>query len=236
MGLIPRVPPEYGILVSPHITNKGKIMNSISLGAKNALHFVVHLLNHPLVKENIKKIASTATCVFGLMELVDLYQIARGQEISTESCSTLPKWLQTTNKVIIVCAKTSLILSGGVSRPGVFIISSLVGCVFSTTQLNRVFGPNTIFAVNPWHPRHVVSIAAVILALPSVAQSTYEGIHWAYKKIRQYPDVSAVKRDVDRLLSDNDIRLMTLFNSATSRPILHIGNQLLSRWLKARVI
>ena len=75
---------------------------------------------------------------------------------------------------MIVCAKVSLILSAATSRPGVMIVSTSVGRVFPVRQFERVFGPNTIFAVNLWHPRHVASIAAVILALPLVAQSTYK--------------------------------------------------------------
>lgn len=97
---------------------------------------------------------------------------------------------------------------------------------FSTSQLNRVFGPNTIFAVNPWHPRHVISIAVVILALPSLAQSACKGINWAYKKIRQYQNKATNGSDVKIWLTDTKIRLMTLFNMATSRPTLHLGNQL----------
>lgn len=201
-------------------------MNSLSGGAKNLFNTSVRLLNQPIVKEGVKNIAGTVTFVFGLVEIYDIYQIARGREITTEACLGHSQWIQVANKVMIVCAKISLILSAGVSRPGVFIISSLIGCVFSTSQLNRVFGPNTIFAVNPWHPRHVVSIAAVVLALPSLTQSACKGINWAYKKIQQYQDASTDSLDVRVWLTDAKIRLMTLFNTVTSRPTLHLGNQL----------
>lgn len=200
-------------------------MNSISGGVKNVFTSSIRLLNQPIVKESVKNIAGIVTFAFGLIEIYDIYQIARGREITTEACSDYPKWIQVANKVIVVCAKISLILSAGVSRPGVFIISSLVGCIFSTAQLNRVFGPNTIFAINPWHPRHVVSIVAVVLALPSLAQSVYKGINWTYKKIRQYQETSN-RSNVNTWLTDAKIRMMTLFNTATSRPFLHLGNQL----------
>jgi hypothetical protein len=199
-------------------------MNSISSLAKGLFNASVRLLNQPVVKEGVKNLAGSVTFVFGLVEVYDIYQIARGREISTEACSTSPQWLQVANKVVIICAKISLILSASVSRPGVFIISSLVKCVFSTAQLNRVFGPNTILAVNPWHPRHVISIAAVILALPSVIQSTYKGVNWSYKKICQYQNT--LPQQTNNWLTDSKIRLMTLFNTITSRPTLHIGNQL----------
>jgi len=193
-------------------------MNSISFNS------AIRLLNQAPVKEGVKNIAGAVTFVFGLVEIHDIYQIARGREITTEACSNYPKWIQEAHKVIIVCAKISLILSGGVSRPGVFIISSLVGSVFSTSQLNQVFGINTIFAVNPWHPRHIISIVAVILALPSLAQSTCKAINWTYKKIQHYQDNSTNKQDVKIWLTDTKVRLMTLFNAITSRPILHLGN------------
>lgn len=189
-------------------------MNSIS---------PVHCLNQPGVKEGVKNIAGSITFVFGLLEIHDIYQILRGREISNEVASNPPTWVQVANKVVIACAKISLILSAGVSRPGVFILSSFVGGIFSTVQLNRVFGPHTIFAVNPWHPRHLISIAAVIFALPSVVQSTYKGIDLAYKKVRYYQN----NRNVQSGLTDAKIRLMALFNTITSRPILHIGNRIL---------
>lgn len=177
----------------------------------------VSFLNQPLVKEGVKNIASTVTFGFGLLQV---YDVLCGREISTMSSSTDPKWVQVANKIVIVCAKISLILSATVSRPGVFLLSSLSGIVFSQGQLNRAFGANTIFAVNPWHPRHLVSLAAVILALPSVMQSTYRGFQWVCKTI-QKNEVST-----GSWLTDSKIRLMALFNTVTSRPVLHIGNQL----------
>lgn len=201
-------------------------MNSISEGARNLFNASVKLLNQPIVKEGVKNIAGTVTCVFGLVELFDIYQIARGREITTEACSDYPQWMQVANKLMIVCSKISLILSAGVSRPGVFILSTLIGSVFSTSQLDRVFGPNTIFTVNPWHPRHVVSIAAVILGLPSLTQSVYQGISWAYKKIRHYQDTPTKGSDVKVWLTETKVKMMILFNTVTSRPTLHLGNQL----------
>jgi hypothetical protein len=199
-------------------------MTAVIEGAKQFVKASVAFLNQPIVKEGIKNVASTVTFVFGLIEIYDICQIIQGKKISTEASSDHPQWVQIAEKVIIICAKVSLILSAGVSRPGVFIISLLVGSVFSTVQLDRVFGPNTVFAVNPWHPRHVASIAAVILALPAVVQSAYKGIKWVYKTIRRYqqsPDVEG-----KNWLTDAKIRLMAVFNTATSRPVLHVGNHI----------
>lgn len=201
-------------------------MNSVLRGAKNVFNASIFLINQPIVKERVKNIASKVTFVFGLVEIYDVYQIAKGRKIATETCSNDPQWIQVANKVVIVCAKISLILSAGVSRPGVFIISSLVECSFSTSQLNQVFGHNTIFAVNPWHPRHVVSLAAAVLGLPSLIQSCYKNIKRPHNKsfLHQHTPVDRLKVKV--WLTDTKVRLMTLFNTVTSRPALHLGNQL----------
>lgn len=201
-------------------------MNLSTLGLRNLVTTTVNLLNQPIVKEGVKNVAGSLTFAFGLVEIYDVYQIARGREISTETQVSSSKWVNIAHKVIILCAKIALILSAGVSRPGVFIISSMTGLVFSTSQLDRFFGPNTIFAINPWHPRHVVSIAAVILASPAIAQSTYQGLRWIYSKVCLLKSESINNVQVKNWLTDSKIKLMNLFNTITSRPVLHIGNQL----------
>lgn len=194
---------------------------------KNGLETAVRFLNQPVIKEGVKNVASTAAFTFGIIEAYDIYQILRGREICTETHSDAPKWVQIATKVALVCAKISLILSAATSRPGVFIISTLMGSVFSSGQLERVFGPNTIFAVNPWHPRHVFSVAAVILALPALIQSTCQGIHWAYTKNCRNENGQAQNIEGrGSWLTDAKVRMMTLFNTITSRPMQHLGNQL----------
>jgi len=195
-------------------------MSAISEGIKGYVKTSVALLNTPTIKEGVKNVLGSVTFAFGLLEMYDLYQILQGRSISTETHSSPPTLWETANKVVILSAKISLILSAGVSRPGVFLISSLVGTIFSTTQLARVFGPNTIFAVNPWHPRHVVSIVAVILALPSNVQAVYKCAQWAFKSS------SAVDKRAKSWLTDTKVRMMTLWNTITSRPALHVGNSL----------
>lgn len=194
---------------------------------KNGLGIAVRFLNQPAIKASVKNIAGTAAFTFGIIEAYDIYQILRGREISSETNLDAPKWIQAAAKVALVCAKISLILSAATSRPGVFIISTLVGCVFSSHQLEYFFGPNTVFSVNPWHPRHIFSVAAVILALPALIQSTHHGIRWAYTKICQYENGRG--QNVQRKkfwLTDAKIRIMALFNTITSRPTQHLGNQL----------
>ncbi len=194
---------------------------------KNGLGTAVRFLNQPVIKEGVKNIASTAAFTFGIIEAHDIYQILRGREICTETHSDAPKWVQIASKVALVCAKISLILSAATSRPGVFIISTLMGSVFSSGSLEHVFGPNIIFAMNPWHPRHVFSVAAAILALPASVQSTCQGIHWAYTKICQNENGQAQSIEGRGVwLTDAKVCMMTLFNSIISLPVQHLGNLL----------
>ncbi len=224
-------------------------MNFISGALRGALNTSVQVLNQPVVKEGVKNFAGTVTCAFGLVELYDIYQIVRGKKISSEDFSQSSENVELLQKAIILSAKVSLVLSAGVSRPGVFIISSLAGAIFSAPQLERVFGPNTTFVANWGHPRHLVSLAAVILALPSVAKSTIEGINWAYRKIQEIQNSSKPvkskksglidkpkieKSKLKKWSSDLYVRMMALFNTITSRPTLHLGNQF-ARYLLQRV-
>lgn len=202
-------------------------MNSISIGTKRLVNQSVQFLNQPIVKENIKNVAGMLTFASGLVGGYDLYQIMRGREISTEVDYNLPRWEATAKYITIFTGKISLVLSAAVSRPGVYLISSFTGCFVSTAQLNRAFGPNTIFAINRKHPRHIASIVAVIFALPTVMQSAYLGANWMYRQAIPHRVSQGNKPQVGIWLTDVKLRCMTLFNTLTSRPVLHIGNLLL---------
>lgn len=210
-------------------------MNAITSGAKSLLNSSVHLLNNSVVKEGVKNVAGIFTLAFGVAEIYDLYRISilRVRNVSTEATTVSHSWSNIAYKVVVVCAKISLILSAGVSRPGVFLISSLMGAIFSTAQLERAFGANTIFAINPWHPRHVVSIAAAVLALPSIIETGYNAISWISRKIRKLP-APTPELSPTYWMTDTKLRVMNLFNTVTSRPTLHLGNQF-CRFLLRRV-
>lgn len=208
-------------------------MNIVSRGIKSVFSASVQMLNQPFVKEGVKNIAGSVNFAFGLIEMYDIYQIIKGYETSTELSFPSSKWVQFAHKVAVVCAKISLVLSAGISRLGVFVISSLVGRVFTTVHLERVWGSNTIFTLNPWHPRHVVSIAAALLALPSVTQLAYNGMQALPKRIQQHPN-DPDANPVGSWLTDSKVRLMVLFNTVTSRPALHMGNQIGQLILRAK--
>lgn len=193
-------------------------MTTVHVVAKDATRF----LNQPIIKEGIKKVAGSITFIFGLVEMYDICQILRGREISTELDINGPRWSRVANKIIILAAKISLILSASVTHPGVFLLSRAVSFLCTAKQLEGFFGPDTTFVENPWHPRHVMSFAAVILAIPSIVQTTCKGVSWVQKKF-QVPS----KDKQNRWLIDAKVRIMALFNSLTSRPFLHMGNQIL---------
>lgn len=212
----------------------------------------VQLLNQPGIKACVKNFASIATAFFGLVQLYDAYRVYTYRPRITVRAQSIPNWVMTADRVSLACAKISIVLSAAVSRPGVRVLSALTGRVFSPAQLARL-GPNTIFAVNPWHPRHVTSLVACALALPSVAFSTCKGAYrvysWQVRPVQDKPqappssdddnsddderetsDVSF--RSPPAYLRDESVRLMNLFNFITARPTLHIVNDLASRWLR----
>lgn len=131
-------------------------------------------------------------------------------------------------------AKISLILNGFVSPLGQREFSKIANWIFTQEQLNRL-GPNTIFAVNPWHPRHVVSIAATALAIPVVIDTTSNVASWTIDKISarfSTSDVAPKKpiRVTDTpSISENMICFLTVFTFFTSRPVLHQANLVFQR-------
>lgn len=201
-------------------------MNSISNIAKEAVKITSQFLNQEGVKEGVKTIAGRVSFAFGLMAVYDTCQTLKGRAVSTEKYLSDSKSLQNAYKASVILAKISMILSASTTGPGVFIISKIAGSVFSAAQLNSAFGPNTIFAINPWHPRHVVSLLAVALALPSFAVSTYKFGKKFCQKLQKEQVCTTIQPQSRAWLTDSKFRMFLLFNTITSRPVLHIGNQL----------
>ncbi len=195
----------------------------------NALGATARFLNQPVIKEGLKNVFSSLTFAGGLFEIYQCYQhrnwnwkILKIKLIKIK----INDWRPTVSVATKTCSSISIILSAGVSRPGVYLTSSLVGAIFSKAQLERQLGPNTIYAINPTHPRHVFSIAAVIFAMPSLLQSTCRGAAWAYKKMTSLE----IKRNIPKTVTEREVEfrrnIIILFNTITSRPVLHKINQL----------
>jgi hypothetical protein len=190
-------------------------MNALVSGSKFLLSTLTTCLNTPGVKEGVKNVAGVATFAFGIFEAYDLIQIITcKREISSITPEGTRDWATLAYKIAVICAKLSIILSAGVSRPGLFIISSIFGQIFSTEQLESVFGLNTIFAINPWHPRHIASIAATVLALPIL-------LHTCFTLCREGKSA----QNGGPFITDAKVKFMDVFNFLTSRPTLHLGNQ-----------
>lgn len=162
----------------------------------NPIDHIYLLLNHPPVKEAIKEIFGWTTFLFGVREMLLLSQHG------FKSTSTL-----------ILISKFSLILSASVTRPGIFVVSHFTYLFVETDQIEAFFGPYTIFMLNPWHPRHIISFIALLLALPLTLQTICDILKTSNQEIES-------KR------WNKSLRIMTLFNTIASRPILHIGNRL----------
>lgn len=174
-------------------------------------------LNRPPIKEGIKKVVGSITFAFGLIELYDLYQIARGRGLSDELSPEAPRWAQVAHKVVTLIAKLSLLLSAATSPPALYLFS----CI--PLPFEALFGPNTTFALNPWHPRHLTSIAACLLSLPALLEFIYP------------ISPPSPEPETTPWLTDARVRLMALFNAVTSRPAQHLGNALFWRVVRGEV-
>jgi len=163
----------------------------------------VSFVNQPFVKQGIKYAIGVPPALFGLGSLCF---------VVTGSTSDFAKksdtWKGTADRITHAMAHFSLVLSGAVSPIGVWGISKAVGWCFSSAQLEKVFGPNTVFESNWKHPRHIASLAAVGFAIPILV-----------KRIFASPFTQG----------ERDMQEYALFTVLTSRPTLHLGNQLFRR-------
>lgn len=162
----------------------------------NPFDHIYWIINQPEIKESIKEIFGWITFLFGVREMLLFTQKGFKKE-----------------PLLVLISKFSLILSASVTRPGVFVISQLAYLFFDKNDIEALFGPYTIFVMNPWHPRHIVSFIALLLALPLAMQTICDVL-------------KANNQEVESENWNKSLRLMTLFNTFASRPILHIGNRL----------
>lgn len=173
---------------------------------KELLTYCIDFLNQPSVKESIKNFCSSFTFAFGLVQLWILL-------FGRKPCNPVPPLhgLEKALEVSQTCTSLSLILSAACSRPSVYLLSTFCDLCMPSDLLESYFGANTLFDLNPWHPRHVTSLIALALALPSPVISLV--------KYLQSPVKASVK-------PAQQIGWMALFNTLTCRPVLHTGNQL----------
>lgn len=167
-------------------------MGSIFVNLQSFMVEFVIFLNQQAVKESVKNTAGLITCLFGVIELYNLMFYKQNSKTSRA----------------LFLAKVSICLSPLITRPGIWLISS-IAALFSL-QIENYFGDHTIFAANPWYPKHIASFVVVFLALPALCQ-----------KINPFQKFNNGDHGIS-----NSVFFVLLFNTLTSRPVLHLTNQL----------
>ncbi len=173
---------------------------------------ILSTLKAPFVKQTIKNCVGAITFAIGARALYDYRRgIIYSQYATPERAIDGPKRIR--DGIALNLAQASFILSTTVTPMGVWMISAVVSRVFSSAQLERLFGPNTTFELNWKHPRHIVSLVSVALALPLVVNRLFRP--YAFDKQRHFEQCA-------------------IYVVITSRPVLHIGNQLAQKiWARA---
>jgi hypothetical protein len=144
----------------------------------------LRVLNTPAVKEGIKNLLGTITFVGGVAVLCRTHKGSSAE------------------KTADFFLKASIVLASVASRPGLYFCGGVISKVATPQTLAKIFGQNTIFEINPWHPRHVLNITANILSGVALI------IKWVYN------------RRMD------DLVVMGVFNFVTGRSTLHLVNDL----------
>lgn len=142
----------------------------------------IHFLNSPPVKNGIK---NTIGAISFSGALYTLYEMA-------------VKWKDTDKTMLFL--QTSIILNGIASRPGLAICEWALHQIATPETLTKIFGQNTRFEINPWHPRHQFNITVNITAAMAL-------IHVIYT--RKAP---------------RSIAALTVLNFFAGRSTLHLAN------------
>lgn len=153
----------------------------------------VVFLNQPEIKAGAKELFGIATCALSVAVL--MWPREKANDIAWRAMEDV-----------------SLVLSIVSSRAGLRLSGWAISALLSEQTLSSWFGMYTIFQVNPIHPRHLLSFAAVILALPARVQAVKAAGSWIQGK-----------RTPKGLLREATVT----FNTVTSRPVLHTVNRLL---------
>ncbi|HRD55465.1 MAG TPA: hypothetical protein PLC42_03620 [Parachlamydiaceae bacterium] len=136
------------------------------------------------IKEIVKLLVAEITCLFGIVQLYLL---------------TSTSYRKQHTSLLEAVACFSILLSPFATNKGIFLL------IFLIPDLNFL-QDRILFAVNPWHPKHVISILSFALAL-SVSINVY------------------FNKEKRNGLSKWTLFFL-LFNTLTSRPLLHMANQL----------
>jgi hypothetical protein len=158
----------------------------------------VAFLNTHSVKEGIKNtlgLVTFAGCSYALYQTTS----------TKKTYPSIPSWQKNADKTIIIFLKISVVLSCVVSRPGLMICGWVIHLLISRKTLADIFGLNTIFEFNPWHPRHIVTIGANILSASALIKWVFDRYVYEHQPVGFLIAVGA-------------------FNFFTGRSTLHLVN------------
>lgn len=179
-----------------------------------AIYKFAGFINQPGIKEAVKNGVGVISFLGAITEVYAL--CGRGTAFSFDDTSACQRWQLVSSRGAQYCASLSILLSAAVSRPGCLAIGYLLSSLPVLRSVDKIFGPNVNFAVNPWHPRHVASFAALILALPALFETLRAVAAPCSDRKIEFTNWCLLSRK----------RFFTLFNTCTSRPALHVINQL----------
>ncbi|HRD55059.1 MAG TPA: hypothetical protein PLC42_01545 [Parachlamydiaceae bacterium] len=178
------------------------------------LNNFVSKLNQPNIKQNVKNIAGMITFTGGILSVATIFSKTLDKEVKQEKEKS--RIFKSFNVMETTILKASLFFSAVASPIGNALVGKIANAVFGTERLVSYFGPNTIFALNPTHPRHLISFVAAASILPNLEVVLHKSISTS-----------------DYTLLYPVFRKIAFFNFITSRPILHIGNSLAGRIFKS---
>lgn len=108
------------------------------------MNHVIGWVNQPSIKEGLK--LATGIISFGL-GVESLYQLFQERVYSNSL-----------ERYTCALAQFSFVLQGAVTPIGRWMTGSIVHCLWSRAQLEKVFGVSGVFDTNWLHPRHVISL------------------------------------------------------------------------------
>ena len=193
-------------------------MTSSLASVTTSLKSTVDFLNNPSIKSGIKITIEIGVIACGLC----VYARDGYSGIDTPPPED-KSWRATAKKIAIYSIHFSIISSYIILTPGKRIISFVVHRIFTETQLTRFFGPNTIFEVNPWHPRHVSSLIVFAAGIPAVIL-TINSIWSRSEFLASDSDKKREGLNFPSYLKESHIQKIACVITLLSRPALHIGN------------
>jgi hypothetical protein len=172
-------------------------------------------LNMAILKEGVKKISGLVSVLFGVIVI--------GAEIASFRTPN-PKPRTGWGRVILVAAKISIFCAALSSPWVVYGAGWVFGKCFPRYDLGALFGPNTTFALNPYHPRHILAVVGSALGL----------IVLVHKLVKFARGIKSEKEEGDLLITNRQIISIAAFNTLFNRTALHLVNVAVGRVLGFR--